>query len=55
MTREIEAPLYYTGLKKKATVYRQDGPGKKYKLDRDYHIRLEVEAPGRGYSWYVIR
>jgi hypothetical protein len=55
VTREIEAPLYYTGLKKKATVYRQDGPGKKYKLDRDYHIRLEVEAPANSSTWYIIK
>ena len=55
VTSEMEAPLYYTELKKKATVAPEDGSGKNYKLDRDDGIRLEVEAPGQGFTWYVIR
>lgn len=55
VTRTIDVPLYYTGLKKKATVFHEDGRGKKYKLNRDHRIRVEVAIPERSYTWYVIK
>ena len=55
VTREIDIPLYYTGLRDFAAVSKEDGSPKNYTLSRDYSIRLEVEVPAQGYSWYVIK
>ena len=54
MTREIELPLYYTGLKDKARVREQEGEARTYTLDRAYNIRLTVKIPAGGYTWFVI-
>ncbi|PHN06565.1 hypothetical protein [Flavilitoribacter nigricans] len=55
VTRTVEIPLYYTGLTDEASVSKEDGAAKTYTLSRDYKIRLEVEVPANGYSWYVIK
>lgn len=55
VTREIEVPLYYTGLTDKAMIAREDGPGEEHSLSRDYQVKLKVEVPANGYSWYVIK
>lgn len=54
VSREIDVPLYYTGLSEKAAVSREDEPAVYYKLGRDYRIRLKVEIPANMYTWYVI-
>lgn len=54
VSREIDVPLYYTGLSEKAAVSREDEPAVYYKLGRDYRIRLKVEIPANTYTWYVI-
>lgn len=54
----ISLPLYYTGLSDVATVKERDakegGKVKKYRLNRDYSIDLEVVIPPHGYNWYVV-
>lgn len=50
VTREIEVPLYYTGLTDKAMIAREDGPGVEHSLSRDYQVKLKVEVPANGYS-----
>ena len=52
--REIEVPLYYTGLTNKAIVKEQDKNGKEYSLARDYSISLKIRIPAKGYNWYII-
>jgi hypothetical protein len=54
MVRTIKLPLYYTGLSKTASIRKQEGRAKKYKLDRDYNITLEIRIPANGYTWYVV-
>jgi hypothetical protein len=54
MVRTIKLPLYYTGLGKTASIREQEGRAKKYKLDRDYNITLEIRIPANGYTWYVV-
>jgi hypothetical protein len=54
MVRTIKLPLYYTGLSKTASIREQEGRAKKYKLDRDYNITLEIRIPANGYTWYVV-
>ena len=52
--REIEVPLYYTGLTNKAIVKEQDKNGKEYSLARNYSILLKIRIPAKGYNWYII-
>ena len=52
--REIEVPLYYTGLTNKAIVKEQDKNGKEYSLARKYSILLKIRIPAKGYNWYII-
>jgi hypothetical protein len=52
--RVISLPLYYTGLTEAAWIREREGKPKKYKLDREYNVQLEVIVPARGYNWFVI-
>ena len=52
--KEIEVPLYYTGLTDKAIVKEQDKNGKEYSLARNYSILLKIRIPAKGYNWYII-
>ena len=54
MIRTIKVPLYYSGLEKTASVREQEGRAKKYTLDRDWCVTLEVRIPANGYTWYVF-
>ncbi|WP_202911960.1 NPCBM/NEW2 domain-containing protein [Arenibacter aquaticus] len=54
MERELELPLYYTGLTSFAMVREKEGASKRYKLDRDYSIKVKVRIPANSYSWLVI-
>ena len=54
MTRDIQLPLYYTGLAKTARIREQEGKPATYTLNRDYTVNLTVRIPARGYTWYVI-
>ncbi len=55
ITRTINLPLYYTGLDKTASIREQEGKVRKYRLDRDYVVKLKVTIPANGYTWYVIK
>jgi len=55
ITRTIQIPLYYAGLKDMAHVQVQDTTAKIYSLDRKYNIRVSVNIPAEGYTWLVIR
>lgn len=55
VTRELEVPLYYTGLTDRARVSEQDGKTKTLTLDRVYRIRLKVTVPANGATWFVVR
>ena len=53
--KEIIIPLYFSGIKENAIVKEKDASkGKKYKLNRDYSISLQVSIPADGYNWYVV-
>ena len=52
--RELTVPLYYTGLTDTARIREQEGSAKKFKLDREYNVRVPVTIPANGYSWFVI-
>jgi len=54
ITRTITLPLYYTGLRNKATVRRGEGPAKTYSLSRNDDLKLTVELEPESYGWWVI-
>lgn len=54
MTRKIQIPLYYTGLKEKVSVREQEGKRVVYRLNRELEIELTVKIPAKGYTWYVF-
>ena len=54
ITRQIELPLYYTGLKQQAMIREQEGQAKAYSLDCNSKVKLTVTIPAKGYTWFVI-
>ncbi len=67
VTRRLNVPLYYTGLKERARVTtlariapaeappaEAAGPTQTYSLDRDCQAAIEVEVPARGTSFHLI-
>ena len=52
--RVWKLPLYYTGLRDRASIRDGDGEVREYGLDREYAVELVVSVPGRGMSWYII-
>ena len=54
ITRTIKLPLYYTGLTSTARIREQEGKARRYTLDREYNVSLEVTIPANGYTWFVV-
>lgn len=54
IVRNIQLPLYYTGLKDTAKIREQEGKLSTYILNRDYTVDLTITIPAGGYTWYVI-
>jgi hypothetical protein len=54
IVREIDVPVYYTGLKNKALVSEMERTPKKFKVSRDYSIRLKVKVPAKGYNYFIL-
>ena len=52
--KEIDLPLYYTGLTDTAHIRQEEGDAKSYALGRDYHVKISAAVPANGYTWFVI-
>ncbi|MDN5202213.1 NPCBM/NEW2 domain-containing protein [Fulvivirgaceae bacterium BMA10] len=52
--KTMQLPLYYTGLKDGATIREQEGASQVFTLERDYSVKIEIEVPANGYTWFVI-
>lgn len=52
--REVKLPLYYTGLTATAQIREQEGPPKRYQLDRQYNITVPVTIPARSRTWLLV-
>jgi hypothetical protein len=55
ITRTLNIPVYYTGLKDKARVREQEGSSKTVLITRDYKINLTVTIPAKGYQYFTIK
>ncbi|HRP57538.1 MAG TPA: alpha-galactosidase, partial [Agriterribacter sp.] len=53
ITRNIEADLYYTGLKDRATMSENDGAAKKITLNGN-KLNLQVTIPAKSQKWFVF-
>jgi hypothetical protein len=54
ITRIINLPLYYSGLTEHASIREREGNRKKYSLNREYEVPLNVTLEPESYSWWVI-
>lgn len=54
ITKEMRLPLYYSGLKDKATVVASDGTSSEYMLDQKGNLLLPVSIKAQGASWFLI-
>ena len=54
VTRQLLLPLYYTGLKDRARIRREEGATQSYTLDRNCAVELPVELRARGVTWFVV-
>ena len=52
--RSITLPLYYTGLTTQAIVRVNGGTPRRYALDRQFNVQVDVTIPARGSVWLVI-
>ena len=55
VTRTLQVPLYYTGLRESAAIYEQGENVIEQPLARDYSVELEVVVPAGGMNWYLIQ
>ena len=55
VTKTLDIPLYYTGLQEKAKVSHEDGESQLYSLNRSYRVKIPVQVPAQGYTWFVIQ
>lgn len=55
ITRQIDLPLYYTGLTKTAQISVGEAQGRSYVLDRDYNVTVEVSMPVQGNLMLTVR
>jgi hypothetical protein len=52
--KQLKLPLYYTGLNKAASIREQRGKSRKYELDREYNVEIQVNIAPRGVTWFVV-
>ena len=55
ITREIEVPLYYTGLEDRAVVFQDSGLAEELPLSRYYAVTLTVTLEAQGWSTWFIK
>ena len=54
MTRTVSLPLYYTGLRGRVRIRREEDKARTYELDGRGRASLTLTIPARGYTWYVV-
>ena len=55
VTRSIRVPLYYTGLTLETEIYSEENVFGKYRLNRDFSIRMNVSVPAGGWKSYFFK
>ena len=55
ITRNIQVPVYYTGLNSKTQIEDANGKVKTALISREYEITLNVTIPAKGYTYYILK
>lgn len=55
ITRNINVPVYYTGLSSKTLVEDSQGKVKSVLINREYEITLNVTIHAKGYTYYILK
>ncbi|HEY3389125.1 MAG TPA: hypothetical protein VGK38_06100 [Prolixibacteraceae bacterium] len=55
ITRNINVPVYYTGLNSKSLIEDAEGKVKTVFINREYEITLNVTIPAKGYTYYIFK
>jgi len=55
INRNIQVPVYYTGLNSKTQVEDADGKLKTALINREYEITLNVTIPAKGFTYYILK
>ncbi|WP_316791150.1 LamG-like jellyroll fold domain-containing protein [Pedobacter frigoris] len=55
ITKAVKVPLYYAGLKGKATITDQDGKSNVLTLNDQQEAQLTVSIPAGGFGWFLIK
>lgn len=53
--KEIEIPVYYTGLSEKVKIGEKGGKMKTHPISRDYVVSLTVTIPANNYTWFILK
>ena len=53
--RNLEIPVYYTGLHEWVVLEKEDGNTAKLPVSRDYFITVKVTIPAKGTTWFVLK
>jgi hypothetical protein len=54
VSKDLNLPLYYTGLQRTAAIREKDGEPAIYELDREYNVTVRVEMAAGGVTWFVV-
>jgi hypothetical protein len=54
MIKQIKLPLYYTGLKMRASIREKESKAKSYKVDQNGDVLYSLRIPANGYTWLII-
>lgn len=52
--RELDLPLYYTGLTDEVFVRVEGGKATRHKLDREYQLNLSIKVPANSRTWLTV-
>lgn len=55
ITRQLEIPVYYTGLSDKVRIGEREGKMKTLQVSRDYTISLMVTIPAKSYNYFILK
>jgi len=53
--RQLDIPIYYTGLAKKAKVQEQEEKPILLPVSKDHIISLTVKIPAKGYNYFILK
>jgi hypothetical protein len=55
ITRNLEIPVYYTGLSEKAMIGEKEGKMKTYPVGRNYTVSIAATIPAKGYNYFILK